>query len=81
MHYMITATYSGEDVLNLQKYAKGRHLTLPDGVEFIDAWISVNGRRFFQMMKTDNETLLEEWTVQLDDLFEFQVDHVVHVPS
>ena len=81
MYYMITATYKGEDVSRLREYSKDRHPKYPDGVEHIHTWVGVDGHRCFQLMKTENPDLLREWTSQLDDLFEFEVDHVAPVPS
>jgi hypothetical protein len=93
MYYMVTATYKGDVLSKLHEYAKGdnirklrefakeHHPKLPDGIEHIDTWVGVNGHRHFQLLKTNDESLLQEWTKQLDDLFDFEIDHVVHAPS
>jgi len=81
MHYMITATYKGDDVHNIPKTAKEHFLKLPDGVERIDHWIGMKGRRHFQILRTDNESLLQKWLKPLVNLIELAVDHVDHVPS
>ena len=81
MYYMITATYKGDDVHDIPKHAKDHFLKPPDGIEHIDTWVGMNGRRHFQVLRTDNESLLQKWTIQLNDLFDFEVDHVDHVPS
>lgn len=81
MYYMITATYKGDDVHDIPKHAKDHFLKPPDGIEHIDTWVGMNGRRHFQVLRTDNESLLQKWTIQLNDLFDFEVDHVDHIPS
>ena len=81
MYYMITATYKGDDVHDIPKHAKDHFLKLPDGIEHIDTWFGMNGRRHFQVLRTDNESLLQKWMVPLIDLIDFEVDHVDHVPS
>ena len=81
MFYMITAIYKGQDSYELLEYSKDRHPKLPNGVELINTWVGMDGHRCFQLMKTENGDLLKEWTSQLDDLFDFEVDHVVPVPS
>ena len=81
MYYMITAAYKGDDVHDIPKHAKDHFLKLPDGIEHIDTWVGMNGRRHFQVLRTDNESLLQKWTIQLNDLFDFEIDHVDHVPS
>jgi len=78
---MLTATYKGpEDVHDIYKHNKDRHRKLPKGVEHVDTWVGANGRRHFQVLKTDDESLLKKWTTQLDELFDIEVDHVVHGP-
>jgi len=81
MDYMITATYKGDDVHDIPKHAKDHFLKPPDGIEHIDTWVGMNGRRHFQVLRTDNESLLQKWTIPLDDLFDFEVDPVDHLPS
>ncbi|KYK23033.1 hypothetical protein AYK25_10255 [Thermoplasmatales archaeon SM1-50] len=81
MYYMITATYKSDDVRDIPKHAKEHFLKPPDGIEHIDTWIGMKDRRHFQVLRTDNESLLQKWTMQLNDLFDFEVDHVDHVPT
>jgi len=82
MYFMLTATYKGpDDVVDIYKHTKDRHPKLPNGVEHIDTWVGTNGRRHFQVLKTDDESLLKRWTTQLDDLFDIEIDHVLHGPS
>lgn len=81
MYYMITATYKGDDVHDIPKTAKEHFLTLPDGVERTDHWIGMNGLRHFQVVRTDNESLLQKWMIPLNDLVDVEVDPVDHVPS
>ena len=52
---------------------------LPDGLEYIDSWVVDDDRmdRCFQLMRTDNPALLDVWTVDWDDLCDFQIFAVV----
>ena len=93
MYYMITATFKGDVISKLTEYAKGDDVSklrefaedhqpkVPDGLEYVAGWLDVNGRRVFELIKTSNENLIKEWTMQLGDLFEFEIDHVVPVAS
>ena len=81
MYYMITATFKGDDVKDIIKQAKEHFLRPPDGIERIDTWIGMKGRRCFQVLRTDNESLLQRWTMQFRDLFDVEVDPVDHNPS
>lgn len=81
MDYMITATYKGDDEHDIPKHAKEHFLKPPDGIEPMDTWVGMNGLRNFQVLRTDNESLLQKWTIQLKDLFDIEVDPVDHIPS
>ncbi len=81
MYYMITATYKGSDVSELPKQARDHFLKPPDGIEHLETWMGTNGRRHFQVVRTDNESLLQQWMTPLQDQFAFEVDPVDHLPS
>lgn len=81
MYYMMTATYKGDEVHDIPKHAKEHFLKPPDGIQLIDTWVGMKGRRHFQVLRADNESLLQKWTIPLNDLFDFQVDPVDHIPS
>ena len=72
MYCMITATYKGDDVHDIPKHVKDHFLKLPDGIKHIDTWIGANGRRHFQVLRTNNESLLQIWTAGLNDLFDIE---------
>jgi hypothetical protein len=93
MYYMVTATFKdevlselheyakGDDISKLRKFAEDHHAKVPDGLEYVDGWLDVNGRRVFELIRTSNENLIKEWTMQLADLYIIDVDHVIPVPS
>lgn len=53
--------------------AKGR--MLPDGLRYVDSWVvdDVPMDRCFQLMETDEPSLLDEWMGLWSDLTEFEV--------
>jgi len=51
--------------------AKGR--MLPDGLYYIDSWLSSDSNICFQLMATDNKTLFEEWFQHWNDLTDFEI--------
>jgi Protein of unknown function (DUF3303) len=53
--------------------AKGR--MLPDGLRYVDSWVvdDVPMDRCFQLMETDEASLLDEWMALWSDLTEFEV--------
>ena len=56
-------------------HESGRHM--PDGLTYIDSWIEGNFDRCFQLMETDDLTLLQRWIAEWNDLMEFEIVPVV----
>jgi hypothetical protein len=45
----------------------------PDGLRYVSSWVDLDFRRCFQVMETDNEMLLSEWTSKWSDLIDFEI--------
>jgi hypothetical protein len=45
----------------------------PAGLSYVSSWVDVEFRRCFQVMETEDEALLREWTANWLDLVEFEV--------
>lgn len=51
---------------------KGR--MLPSGLKYVDSWTeSQNFERCFQLMECDDSSIFEEWTVNWQDLIDFEI--------
>jgi Protein of unknown function (DUF3303) len=51
---------------------------LPEGLRYVDSWVVDNELdRCFQLMETDDPTLLDCWQEQWSDLVEFDVLSVI----
>jgi len=46
---------------------------LPEGLEFIDSWITADKTRVFQLMQSDTVERFEHWTALWRDLVEFEI--------
>ena len=55
--------------------AKGR--MLPSGLLYVDSWIDERLHRCFQLMETDDPTLLDAWMAEWRDLVTFEVIPVI----
>ena len=54
---------------------KGR--MLPEGLVYIDSWIDESLEHCFQLMETDDPSLLDEWIANWSDIGEFEVIRVI----
>lgn len=60
-------------------HEKGR--MLPEGLYYIDSWLSKDGGRVFQLMETENHALFHEWTPHWDDLIDFEIVEIGDKPE
>jgi len=52
-------------------HEKGR--MMPDGLRYVDSWITADFARCFQVMECDDVTLLQEWVLAWGDLARFEI--------
>jgi hypothetical protein len=55
--------------------AKGR--MLPPGLLYLDSWIDDRLERCFQLMETDDPSLLDTWMAEWNDLVRFEVTRLI----
>lgn len=46
---------------------------LPEGLVYVDSWVDERLDRCFQLMETDDPSLLDEWTARWSDLADFEL--------
>jgi Protein of unknown function (DUF3303) len=51
--------------------ARGR--MAPEGLHYIASWVDLNFERCFQVMETNDESLVGDWIANWSDLVEFEV--------
>jgi len=50
---------------------------MPEGVCFVDSWISEDMTRCYQVMDCDDRALLDEWMANWNDIVDFEVFPVI----
>ena len=50
---------------------------MPDGLGYVNSWVEPTFERCFQLMETEDRSLFDEWTVNWDDLMEFEIIPVI----
>jgi len=54
---------------------------LPEGLNYLDSWLTKDGTRCFQLMETERYELFEEWTKKWDDLAHFEIIAIGEKPA
>jgi hypothetical protein len=77
MRYMVIETYAeGPGPVYARAAAQGR--MLPEGLVYLDSWVDADRLdRCFQLMETDDRTLLDEWIGLWSDIVAFEVVPVI----
>lgn len=63
MLFMVVETFPIADALPVYRHLRDKGRGLPAGVDYVDSWISADMRRCFQLMRTDNAALLQQWVL------------------
>ena len=71
--YMIVERFPAEnlDAIYERLHTKGRGL--PDGLHFVESWLSDAGDTVWQIMETDDPVTFDKWTPYWDDLVDFEI--------
>jgi len=77
MLFMVVEHFKGRNPAAVYKRFAEQGRLMPDGLEYVNSWIEVGMDRCFQVMKTDDPILLQEWIKNWGDLVDFEVIPVV----
>lgn len=64
MLFMVIERFRDQDMIPVYRKVKEGGRSLPEGLKYIDSWIEPNFQRCFQLMETDDLTLLQSWILQ-----------------
>ncbi len=77
MRYMIIERFKQGKVAAIYERAAQEGRMLPEGLKYIDSWVSSNLDVCFQLMECEEEALFERWISAWCDLTEFEVIPVI----
>ena len=73
MLWMIVEHFRGGDAVPVYRRFRDKGRQMPDGLAFVGSWVSADLGRCFQVMETDDVTLLQRWVVEWSDLVDFEI--------
>ena len=71
--YMVVEHFRGGDPVPVYRRFRDRGRLAPDGLQYINSWVSADFTRCYQLMECDDLHLLEHWVTNWEDLVEFEV--------
>ena len=77
MLFMVLETFRNQDAKAIYRRVRDKGRSLPDGLKFVESWVSADLDRCFQVMECDDVTLLQRWVADRSDLVAFKIIPVV----
>jgi hypothetical protein len=77
MLFMIVERFATGRTSEVYQLVRKRGRMLPDGLVYVDSWVSANLETCFQLMECDDPIVLQEWIAQWGDLVTFDIIPVV----
>lgn len=77
MRYMIVEHFRDGNPEPVYERLRERGRLAPDGLRYIDSWVTHDLAHCYQLMECDSPLLLNEWIAAWSDLVEFEVHPVI----
>ena len=79
MLFMVIETFREGNPLPAYRHLRDHGRGLPEGLAYVDSWITADLRTCFQLMRTSDAALLQQWVLHWQDAgIDFEIVPVVH---
>ena len=73
MLFMVIERFRDQNAKAVYRRFRDKGRMMPDGLKFVGSWVTVDLGRCFQVMETDDVTLLQRWAAEWSELVEFEI--------
>jgi hypothetical protein len=77
MLFMVIESFRNQDAKSIYRRLRDRGRSTPEGLQFVNSWVTADLGRCFQLMECDDVTLLQRWVTEWSDLIGFEIVPVV----
>lgn len=77
MLFMVIETFRDQDAKAVYRRFRDKGRMTPEGLAFVSSYVSADLGRCFQVMESDDITLLQRWAAEWSDLVAFEIVPVV----
>jgi len=78
MLFMVVEKFRDQNAKAVYQRLSEKGRMMPEGLTYIDSWVSADLDQCFQLMEADDLTQLQQWISHWTDLVSFQIVPVVH---
>jgi len=75
--YMIIEDFKDGDAAPVYARFAERGRLAPEGLRYVNSWVTADTRRCYQVMETDERAFLTEWMANWEDITDFEVVEVI----
>lgn len=73
MLYMIVEHFKNGDAAPVYQRFESHGRMAPDGLIYVASWVDEQFQRCFQLMETDDRSLIDQWIANWSDLVDFEI--------
>ena len=77
MMFMVIETFRNQDGKAVYERLRERGRQMPDGLKFVNSWVSADLTRCFQLMEAEDVSQFQRWVAEWQDLMAFEIVPVV----
>ena len=81
MLFMVVESFKDADPLPVYRRFRDRGRLAPDGVRYVNSWVSTDLATCYQVMDCDDAAALEQWLEKWSDLVDLEVVQVLTSPE
>ena len=72
MLFMIVEHFRGDPTAVYRRFRERGRLA-PEGLRYVNSWVTLDIERCYQLMECDERRLLDQWIAEWSDLVDFEV--------
>jgi hypothetical protein len=77
MQFVIVERFRGGDPVPVYRRFRDRGRLAPEGLQYVNSWVSTDLTTCYQVMECDDRRLLDQWLAKWSDIVEFEVIPVI----
>jgi hypothetical protein len=77
MMFMVIESFRNQDGKAVYERLRERGRQMPNGLKFVNSWVSADLTRCFQLMEAEDVSQFQRWIAEWQDLMAFEIVPVV----
>jgi len=77
MLFMIIEHFRNDDARPVYERFRARGRLAPDGLRYVNSWVTPDLTRCYQVMECKDRALLDQWIAAWEDIVDFEVHPVI----